>query len=128
MMLFRADLMSKVLSGEKTQTRRLSGKYEVGKTYAVQPGRGKKAVARIRVLRVWLEDVRFIRLEDVYAEGFPTHKKFWTLWATLHDKSVRIDPKWGELTIFAELFGRPAEFYEAWAIEFELVRDEPAIS
>jgi hypothetical protein len=44
-----------VLQGKKTVTRRLgmsgTGRiYEVGKTYAVQPGRTKKQVARILIL------------------------------------------------------------------------------
>lgn len=98
-----------VLNGAKTQTRRLikptdeyygSGrpkphgipivcvfnreslrrKYVVGKTYAIQPGRGKKAVGRFKLLaihREWLQD---ISLEDTLAEGIfqvPEAPDFW---------------------------------------------------
>lgn len=41
-----------VLNGDKIVTRRLLGGrlYDVGKDYAVQPGRGKKSVARIKII------------------------------------------------------------------------------
>jgi hypothetical protein len=52
-MIFQYTL-DQVLDGRKTQTRRLvtagrPSRWRVGRTYAVQPGRTKKAVARIEV-------------------------------------------------------------------------------
>lgn len=44
-------------------------KWVVGKDYAVQPGRGKKAVGRIRVTRIWRERVQDITEDDAHAEG-----------------------------------------------------------
>jgi len=62
----------KVLSGEKTQTRRLRrGPYKVGHVYAVQPGRGKRAVGHIKIKRIWREGIYRIAPEDIAAEGLP---------------------------------------------------------
>ena len=98
-MIFKDELCTKVLNGEKTQTRRikkdnerlLSGhpdlpdevvqrvddpryevvKWQVGRTYAVQPGRGKKAVGRFKLLTIREERVQDISAGDVAAEGWP---------------------------------------------------------
>jgi len=81
-----------VLDGSKTQTRRLVKRHEimdddgnvcitgnttdlprikwqVGRTYAVQPGRGKKAVARYKLLDIRCERLQDITPEDAIAEG-----------------------------------------------------------
>lgn len=152
----------KVLSGEKTSTRRLvkpssaaithggiihevfDGSlkkhyptYCVGKTYAVQPGRGQKSIARIRITGIRLEDVRNISDEDLRAEGFHDAFHFLWTWTKMHDK-----PAWtaNQKTDFSDgdesgwmshpvawvswLKGtRPAERYQAWVIEFELADD-----
>lgn len=145
--------LDKVLSGEKTQTRRIvkpgdelfidyidptavmrRGQsayrtiFEVGKDYAVQPGRGKKAVARIRLLSIRREDAREISDADVKAEGFKTASDFFITWVKMHDKSVitPIIPDYhtGEIIwqgVHDYLSTRPAERYDAWAIEFEVV-------
>ena len=135
----------KVLSGEKTQTRRIvkpgqeyagallhdipyvyrrtgiagmTKIYEVGKTYAVQPGRGKQTVytrwsdmtgtgsevlqqnyspelanwgwkpARIHILRMRREDVRCISEEDAKAEGCPSQFYFWDTWIKMYDPNA----------------------------------------
>jgi len=44
-------------------------KWVVGRTYAVQPGRGKKAVGRIRVTKIRRERLGDISDADCYAEG-----------------------------------------------------------
>lgn len=44
--------------------------WRVGKSYAVQPGRGKKAVARITLTSIHLERLQDITEEDARAEGF----------------------------------------------------------
>lgn len=101
-MIFREEMVAKILAGEKTVTRRriwrLSStgqffpcRYQVGKTYAVQPGRGKKAVARIRILDVRRGLIAGVDEAEARAEGFrgmvpdyPPHEEFQDYWANLY--------------------------------------------
>lgn len=110
-MLFQ-HTWSKVLNGEKTQTRRIRKPgdeffpedlgmpsavmhkgfsayrlmWEVGRTYAVQTGRTQPGVARIRITSIRCEDVREISEADVKAEGFETASDFFITWCKMHDK------------------------------------------
>src|SRR5438128_7401577 len=97
-MIFMYSLQA-ILDGTKTQTRRivrdgqdwasdpydqpiksvvlrdtlfdkLSVVYRVGQIRAVQPGRNKHSVARIKILRLRQEDARRISLNDAKAEGY----------------------------------------------------------
>lgn len=157
----------KVLTGEKVQTRRLVKPrqifeertefglppavftvsnasdprpkvlYEVGKTYAVQPGRGKAAVARIRILSIRREDVREISDEDVRAEGFSSAARFFDTWVCMHDKKlaqeighwfvarrVAVDSESAANIYYWQMRERPTERYDAWVLTFELVKGE----
>lgn len=140
----------KVLSGEKTQTRRLikpdeawatdkndyplhtivlSGirrKYIVGRVYGVQPGRGKKVIAHICIHNIRKEDVRNISDSDVKAEGFWGRIEFLDTWIAMHDKRFLDDFK--RLTLVAHARGiealnsRPSNRYMAWVLTFKLVQ------
>lgn len=149
-MLFQHTI-DKVLSGEKTQTRRIVGSrdefyeppegdlpaavfrwqsgggskpvYIVGKDYAVQPGRGKPAVARIRVTGLRREDVRVISGIDIKAEGFNSYRDFMWTWISMHDKSHARMIERNELNTDFGVSHRPAKFYDAWVIEFELCKE-----
>lgn len=136
----------KVLSGAKRQTRRriqdgqylvcgvpfkavLSQSrtiYAVGRTYAVQPGRGKHGVGVIRITDIWREDVRTIDRESVAHEGFSSRHDFWMTWVSMHDKAALKD--FVDTTDFIHhteqdfLMTRPQDRYLAWAILFEVVR------
>lgn len=94
-MLFTPENAKKVMDGAKTQTRRpeqegdtvkrhaglgcqtklvavyRNGRllWEVGKAYAVQPGRGKSAIGRIKLISIRRERVNAISEEDAKAEG-----------------------------------------------------------
>ena len=104
-------------------------KWQVGRTYAVQPGRGKKAVGRIRITEIRRERVQDISEEDAIAEGIYRHSDpcAWTytyqgkeglhffgravwafadLWDGIHKKP---DTRW-------------ADNPETWALTFEVVR------
>lgn len=70
-MIFGPKMLPKVLDGTKTQTRRRSSRYRAGHDYAIQPGRGKRAVGRLRVLAVRRERICDISEDDAIAEGFP---------------------------------------------------------
>lgn len=171
-MIFQHTI-DKVLSGEKTQTRRIvkpgednvrrysvysnqpaietvvNGDrvvYQIGKDYAVQPGRGKPAVARIRVTGLRREDVRTISDDDVKAEGFSSREEFLYAWVSMHDANAAFCEdviggwaqwrrlpgekrgKWrrgGLRDVYEYLYlnSRPAKFYDAWVIEFELCKE-----
>lgn len=147
-MIFQHTI-DKVLSGEKTQTRRIVkpthgitghaegtiityksiGLWSFGNTYAVQPGRGKPAVARIRVTGLRREDVRSISHTDALAEGFDNKYYFLYTWISMHDKSVyreMLDATYDPLSpnhCPLCLYDRPADRYDAWVIEFELCKE-----
>lgn len=60
-----------VRKGLKTQTFRLNGnRFEVGKTYAYQPGRGKKAIGRVLIKGWRYTTPSRLTNEDILAEGF----------------------------------------------------------
>ncbi len=115
-----AHTLDKILCGEKRQTRRLvkpgehlttkSGKaavvakrtvYEVGKTYAVQPNRGKKAVARILLTGLRREKILDISTADAVAEGFLSRDEFLKTWHNIHGAKADL-------------------LHEVWVLEFEL--------
>lgn len=99
----------KVLAGQKTQTRRLARdsdrlwtvqiddglsekvlkrgnrtKWRTGRSYAVQPARGKKSVARIRLLDIRYQHLGYVSEEDARAEGFANLTEFSQAWTTIH--------------------------------------------
>ena len=74
-------------------------RWQVGKTYAIQEGRGTKSIGRIRITNIRLDtDIRNISEADVKAEGFETRAEFVALWESMYGKQ-----------------------YQAWVLEFELV-------
>jgi len=90
-------------------------KWKVGSTYAVQPGRGKNAVGRIRITKIRRERLQEISYRDCRDEGIHVplrafmwgvddKKKFAKLWDSLYKKPYR----WED---------NP----EVWVLEFELV-------
>jgi hypothetical protein len=82
-------------------------RYGVGKTYAVQPGRGKPAVARILV-----EQIRYcaradtLGEDDAHAEGFEDAAAFRAYYARLNG---------------ADALDKPC-----WALTFHLIEEEGA--
>jgi hypothetical protein len=82
--MFRSEMLAKVLAGKKTQTRRPLRphcfRYQAGRSYAVTPGRGKRAVARILVLDVHEERLGDITLAGARAEGFKSTLEFKLYW------------------------------------------------
>ena len=117
-------------------------KWRIGGSYSVQPGRGQKAVARIRITGIRCEDVRNISDADVKAEGFSSLWDFWQTWTKMHDRSFKFwfDPSIvdygykigreqdivGWHTLQQIMRERPDERYQAWVLEFELVESEKA--
>lgn len=116
-------------------------RYEVGQCYAVQPGRGQRAVARIQITSIARRDVRTYTDEDAATEGFPDLAHFLVTWVRMHDKKlaplwdtrrtevtyssmsgvrIRVTP---EAFIERVLSKRPAARYDAWFLRFELVKE-----
>ena len=98
MVIFGPDLIGKILAGQKTVTRRrLHGsdtgigwrgpsRYQAGKVYAVQPGRGKHHVGHIVVISVHEEKLCQIMPQSAADEGFPVTGigGFMRCWMRLH--------------------------------------------
>ncbi len=111
-----------IIDGRKTQTRRIKGindtairdksgdiisvqvngrtKWQVGKTYAIQPGRTLPAIGRIRITQIREEAVQNINQEDAIAEGYDSRETFFAVWRDVH--------------------GERAMDVEIWAISFEV--------
>lgn len=134
MPIFKPELIDKILAGQKTQTRRpvkpgdmgqwqhclacewvnRNGRrhWEVGKDYALVPGRGKHSIyarlrfdgtyewqttqpggnggeqwkpMRIRITRIRQEDARDITHADALAEGFQAQHEFLAVWCDFYD-------------------------------------------
>jgi hypothetical protein len=102
-----AHTLDKVICGEKWQTRRFANPgdtlidsnkrvidsknrtvYEIGKSYAVQPNRGKKAVARIVLTGLRKESVSSITEEDAQAEGFASRADFLATWRRIYGQNT----------------------------------------
>jgi hypothetical protein len=89
-MIFRPELVDKILAGSKTVTRRRlprsdkpRKRYREGQTYAVQPGRGKHHVGHIRVSGVRIKPLHHVK-SDFRAEGFGSLDEFADYWKHLH--------------------------------------------
>jgi hypothetical protein len=85
-MIFKPERAEKVLAGEKTETRRVvkdgevECRYVPGRDYAVQPGRGKRAIGRIYITDVRREKLKEITHEGALREGYPTVPAFLDYW------------------------------------------------
>ena len=84
-MLFKRELLAKVLDGTKTMTRRrLPCRYKVDRWYKVQPGRGKKHVCHIFLTKVREEWLGAISHADARREGFKDRYGFFDTWAEIN--------------------------------------------
>ena len=108
----------------------------------VQPGRGQAAVARFKLIDLYLEDARDISHEDAIAEGFESIALFLEAWVHIYDSGdVRM---WRQPGLFADTIewigkkgqtldsdthdlaqwlrdNRPAALYAAWVLKLELL-------
>lgn len=98
--------------------------YFADKTYAIQPGRGKKAVGRIRVTEIRRERVQDISLADCLSEGVilisnewgtPWYKSIGGEWKTAREAFAEL---WN--SIHEKPGTRWADDPEVWALTFEL--------
>jgi len=85
MAIFRRRHLRKVLSGDKTQTRR-SHKYTwtIGKTYCIRDRWFSKAQGHITVTRKFRQRLSDVSTQDVQKEGFNSLEEFKQEWTELH--------------------------------------------
>jgi hypothetical protein len=102
--IFAGDLAAKVLAGDKTVTRRLVSDNprspwhagpKVGRTYAVQDGRGRPALGRIEIVsaRTELMDGDYagnypLSMIEARREGFDTPAEFSERFKQMHGENV----------------------------------------
>jgi hypothetical protein len=139
-----------VLDGSKTQTRRcvdndvwlsnfgcvyriynnmtLRPKWRVGKTYAVQPGRGKKAVGRIRITGIRKERLRDISEADAREEGcdgfWNPKNGFYNLRDFPYDTCIPKKPSEHFRVLWDSIQKKGRRWEdnpEVWVLEFELM-------
>lgn len=90
-MIFTKQHIEDIIKGLKTQTRRASGRYRVGQTYAIQPCRTCKGIpnVRIRILNARFEIRQnpiylSISFEDAQAEGGYAPQNYEALYEKMH--------------------------------------------
>lgn len=146
-MLFKPELIDKIKSGEKTQTRRIkkagewlieldgggkivfrepaTPKWETGKTYAICPGRGKAAVGRFLLLDIREERVKDISESDAIAEGAELNHYHCDVGVAPDYFYIHhCDPIGKFLELFVSINGKAALDKEVWVLVFERVKSE----
>lgn len=128
---------------------RIRTKWQVGRTYAVQPGRGKSGIGYIEITDIRREDVRNISQDDALSEGFETPLYFLQTWSALNPSAgvrlvmmsnshwlmtykrphdVEFDLSWIKMTsanddeVLTALGQLPAEAWQAWVLDFRVVQ------
>jgi hypothetical protein len=87
MPFFKKELLAKVLSGEKTETRRVhKQEWKVGKTYAVRDTWFSKPQGYIIILRKFRQRLAEISDVDIKKEGFRTKDEFFNAWKRIYGK------------------------------------------
>jgi uncharacterized protein YhfF len=146
-LIFGKQLAKDIIRGRKTATRRpvrytssTSGttpvpcRYKPGHTYAIQPGRGKPAIGRLKVTHVEQQRAGELTLADAHREGFRTRDDFKAQWVRIHDRAWVAKHKVDladclDLSVVSFILCRRFDLEHAdipvWAITFELAQDEP---
>ena len=106
MILFKKEHVPLILSGRKTQTRRLwkRQRAKVGSIHLAKLKMlSKEYFARIRILKVWQERLSHLSTEDALKEGYPSRAHF--------------------LAKFWEINGITSSQIWLWVVEFELLKE-----
>jgi hypothetical protein len=95
---FRPELAAKVMAGQKTVTRRLCSenprspwwtggcKLQVGRDYAVCPGRGKDQIGRVQIRSVTREPLGHPSDHEAQLEGLPNAESFESTFEAINGK------------------------------------------
>ena len=103
--------------------------YGLQQELAVQPARGAKGVARIRILELAKRDVRDFTQADIAREGFgdgslADFERFLSVWVSMHDKWLwRQVANKTHVNFTGATDGLSSQFYTALVIRFELVTE-----
>ena len=93
--------IEQIKNGTKTQTRRRSPLYRVGRTYSIQPGRTKKGIPDGRIVITQKREEKYldggISVDDALAEGEYTPGQFETLCSNMY-------PDWIVRTAYTFVF------------------------
>lgn len=99
--------------------------YYVGQELSVQPNRGMKGIARIRIQELHKADVRDFDADDFKREML-NDKLFYETWASMHDKWLWKKAQRETFDFYNALRGRHEERYTALVFIFELVTEQKA--
>lgn len=77
---------------------------------------------QICITKIRREDVREISHDDARAEGFESKWQFLSLWAQINDKTLWQRPYYSDESFRERQRARPLKFYDAWCLDFEVVR------
>ena len=99
MLLFKSEHIHPILSGEKTQTRRLwpngrravPGAIHQCRTRMLDAG---STFATVKILRVWQERLREIDWRGALAEGYPTRLAYLAAFYRINRRSDRNPTVW----------------------------------
>ncbi len=95
-MNFQPQLAEKVMAGEKTVTRRLASTnprspwsykhcgVQIGRTYAICPGRGKPQLGRVLIVSVRRELLGWLSYREARLEGFADADAFTDAWVAIN--------------------------------------------
>ena len=83
--LFKRHLIHLILSGAKTQTRRIHQRqWKVGNTYKIKDTYYCKGLGTIKITRCFKQRLGDISEQDVQKEGFKTRIEFMQAWNTIN--------------------------------------------
>ena len=85
MVLFKQKHIDLILSGRKTQTRRIHKRpLKIGKTYGIRRTWFEKSIAKITILRAFRQRLGDISIEDIQKEGYNNIWEFRKEWEEIH--------------------------------------------
>lgn len=91
-MLFKKQLLAKVMDGTKTQTRRIHKRtLKVGRTYGATCRRYQKPQTHITILQAFPQRLMGVTEEQAHAEGFPNLAAFFEEWKVIN--GIKINGK-----------------------------------
>jgi hypothetical protein len=116
-LIFRPEFAQLIVNRRKTQARLPAKRgvvcrFEEGKDYAVQPGRGEKQIERVLILSVVKATLGAIDHQAALAEGFRSVEDFRDDWRAIHRIPDGTPTPWA---------------LPVWVLTFELYRPEPKV-